>query len=800
MKISYNWLLEYIDTALSPHEIADKLTSVGLEVEEIYPFSTVPEGLEHLTVGLVKEVSQHPNADRLRLTKVDVGGPELLNIVCGAPNVAVGQKVVVATEGTVLHPVKGEPFTIKRSKIRGEASEGMICAEDEIGLGTSHEGIMVLDDTAEVGTAFSEYRKGYKDWIIEIGLTPNRVDAASHIGVARDLAALLNVPIKYPEDAVTFDQHDNDKLTVIIEDEQACPRYSGMVIKGVEVKESPDWLQNRLKAIGLNPINNIVDATNYVLHEMGHPLHAFDLDQVKGNRIVIKRSEKGQKFVTLDKQERELDGTELMICNAEEPMAMAGIFGGLKSGISEQTKDIFIESAYFNPSVVRAASRRHLLFTDASFRFERGADPNATLRALNRVAYLIRKTAGGTLVTPEYDEYPSMIYPAKIILKLDYLDKVAGMTMPRKEVRDILQAMEIKLLEERENEWLLEVPTFKTDVKRPIDVIEEILRIYSYDRLPVASTVKSIIQVDKIYEKEKKRQRINSYLVDLGFYEAYLLSFTREEDNSWYADKEPIPVLNPISAELGQLRNNLLIPGLRVLQHNLNRQQPDVKIFKWGYTHHRQKDQYMQQYHLAYWITGSVRGGNWHEKERKADFYYLKAITEQALGFTGISRYELQPLEQHPQFDYGFACIANGKTIGQLGRVSDKILKKMGIDQEVFYADFDADVFFGKRNKGLTYEAISRFPRVERDLALQVPKDLQYGDIRSLIGKVDNRLIKRISIFDVYEGEQLKEGLKSYAIRLEFEDKNQTLEDKEVDRIVGKIISRLEHELNVTIR
>jgi phenylalanyl-tRNA synthetase beta chain len=799
MKISYNWLQEYIDLKLSPQEIAEKLTSIGLEVDDLYPFSTTPDGLDQLTIGLVKEVRQHPNADRLRLTKVDVGGPELLNIVCGAPNVTEGQKVVVATEGIVLHPTKGESFTIKKSKIRGEASEGMICAEDEIGIGTGHEGIMVLRDDAEIGKAFSEYMRGYKDWVIEIGLTPNRVDAASHVGVARDLAALFNTKIKYPEGVVTFDQHEECNLKVIIEDKQACPRYSGMIIRGVTVKDSPDWLQNRLKAIGLNPINNIVDATNYVLHELGHPLHAFDLDEIKGDRIIIKRSEKDQKFVTLDKQERELDGTELMIWNAEEPMAMAGIFGGLKSGITEKTKDIFIESAYFSPSVVRAASRKHQLFTDASFRFERGADPNMTIRALNRVVAIILEVAGGILNVPEYDEYPQLILPANITLKLDYLDKVAGMTMPRKEVREILEAMEIKLLEEKENEWLLEVPTFKTDVKRPIDVVEEILRIYSYDRLPVASTVKSIVQVDKIYEKEKKRQRINSFLVDQGFFETYLLSFTKEEDNNWYSDREPVPVLNPISADLGQLRNNLLIQGLKVLQHNINRQQPDVRTFKWGYTHHKENNDYVQQYHLAYWVTGNVKGGNWHEKERKADFYYLKAITDKVLGFGGI-KYEIKQLEQHAQFDYGFAYIANGKTIGEIGKVSDAILKKLGIDQEVFYADFDGDVFFAKKRESMSYEAISRFPRVERDLALQVPKQLQYSDIRSLIEKVDNKLIRRISIFDVYQGEQLKEGLKSYAIRLEFEDKNQTLEDKVVDKIISKVISRLENELQVTIR
>jgi phenylalanyl-tRNA synthetase beta chain len=800
MKISYNWLKKYLNTDLSAQELAEKLTSVGLEVEEVHPYSTVPEGLENLTIGLVKEVSQHPNADRLRLTKVDVGGAELLNIVCGAPNVAAGQKVVVATEGTTIHPLKGEPFIIKRSKIRGEASEGMICAEDEIGIGSDHNGIMVLKEDARIGAPFSEYMPGYKDWIIEIGLTPNRVDAASHIGVARDLAALLNISVQYPKPQLLLDQAQTYPFEIKIEDTEACPRYSGLIIQGITVKESPEWLRNCLKVIGLNPINNIVDATNFVLHELGHPLHAFDLAKIKGNKIIVRRSEKGAKFTTLDKQERELDGTELMICNAGEPMALAGIFGGLESGISSSTTDIFIESAYFNPSVVRKAARRHGLFTDASFRFERGADPNGTLRALNRVASLIIEIAGGNALAPVYDEYPQPIQNIQIRLDYSYLNSIAGDEIPKTEVSAILKGLEMNILAEDEKGLLLEVPSFKSDVKRPVDLVEEVLRIYSFDRIPFGKRVKSVLQVDPGYHSGKRKSRISQFLADKGVHEAYILSFVKEEDNALYSGQDAVKVLNPLSADLAEVRNNLLIPGLRAIAYNLNRQQKNVSFFKWGHTHHQQENGRRQDYHLSMWFSGSQTAGNWHTQGRPVDFYELKAIVDQVCAFAKPGNYKTETVTpSYASYAMQYTGASGEKQVG-FGKVSEKLLRKLGIEQEVFYADFDASWLLEANNMSMEVRPISRFPKVERDLALQVPENLQYADIRNLIASTEKQLLKRISIFDVYEGKQLATGLKSYAIRLEFEDMEQTLEDKTIDQLMQKIIKRLDRELNVQIR
>jgi phenylalanyl-tRNA synthetase beta chain len=776
------------------------LTSVGLEVENLEYYSTLPEGVEQLVVGHVTEMVPHPNADKLKLTKVYTGGPELLNIVCGAPNVAQGQKVIVAKEGTLLHPVKGEPFTIKKSKIRGEVSEGMLCAEDEIGIGESHEGLLILPEDAEPGTSVIPYLKGYTDWRIEIGLTPNRVDAASHVGVARDLAALLGMKVKYPDTAVTLSPKHENNLEITIEDPKACPRYSGLVIKGIEVKESPEWMQDYLRVIGLNPINNIVDATNFVLHELGHPLHAFDLSKIEGKKIIIKKSDPGTKFITLDKQERELNGSELMICNAKAPMALAGIFGGMESGITAETKDIFIESAYFDPSTTRRSARRHGLFTDASFRFERGADPNITLKALGRVAKLIYEIAGGEIVGPVYDEYPDPIQPVRLKLDYQYLNDVAGAEIPEQNVKSILSDLEFNILKEDETGVQLEIPSYKTDVKRPIDVVEEVIRIYSFDNIPMPKQIKSIVQVDRLEHAEKLRKKISAFLIGQGFYEASMLSFVKSEDNRYFEETESIPVLNPISADLAEVRNNLLVPGLKAVSHNINRQQPDVRLFNWDYIHHKKIGDYKQEYRCDLWLTGNIQPGNWHDKAQKIDFYYLKGLVTSVMQLANRTEFE-ETTFSDAIFSYGIAITGpNEKVLGKYGRLQDKFLKSLDINQEVFYADLDAKALLKQHGTALKYDPISKFPRVERDLALVVPETLTYSDIRKLIEKTDNRILKKVSIFDVYKGEQLGAGLKSYAIRMEFEDKNQTLEDKTVDKVVQRVIYRLENELQVKIR
>ena len=800
MKISYNWLSNYIDSGLSPQETAEKLTSVGLEVEGLEHYSTLPKGIENLIVGHILELQQHPNADLLKLTKVDVGNGEPLSIVCGAPNVAAGQKVIVAREGVTVNPLSKEPFIIKKSKIRGEFSEGMLCAEDEIGLGESHAGLLILDENAKVGSPVAGYLNGYDDWILEIGLTPNRVDAASHIGVARDLAALLGKKLRYPHSEIAFSENKSPELKIEIEDTEACPRYSGLVIKNIEVKDSPEWLQNSLKAVGLNPINNIVDATNFILHEMGHPLHAFDLSMIEGNQIIIKRSTAGSSFTTLDKQERKLDGTELMICNANEPMAMAGVFGGLKSGINSETKDIFIESAYFNPSVIRRTSRKHQLFTDASFRFERGADPNVTIAALKRVAKLIQEIAGGEILKPVYDVYPEHIKPIQLKFDYIYLNSIAGAEIPTSDVKNILTGLDFAILEENNEGLLIEIPSFKTDVKRPIDVVEEVLRIYSFDKIIVTPQIKSIIQVDKLYHAEKLKKRISSVLIDQGFYETYMLSFVKEEDNRIFEEKISIPVINPISADLGFVKNNILIPGLRALQYNLNRQRSDVRIFNWDYIHSGEKGSFKQEYRLGLWMTGNTNPENWKSKAKKIDFYDLKSLAEAILTLSGQNDLQSQPFE-NALFSYGLTFQGSGqKTVATVGRLSDSLLKQMDIGQEVFYAEFDAKSLLKARKKELKYDAISKFPKVERDLALIVPDELTYGSIRGLIEKAESKIIKKVSIFDVYKGNQVGEGFKSYAVRMEFEDKTQTLEDKTIDKIISKIVYRLENELGVKIR
>jgi len=801
MKISYNWLSNYIiDTGLTPQETAEKLTSVGLEVEGLEHYSTLPKGIESLIVGHILELHQHPNADLLKLTKVDVGNDAPLSIVCGAPNVAAGQKVIVAREGVTVNPLSKEPFTIKKSKIRGEFSEGMLCAEDEIGLGESHAGLLILDENATPGQPVAKYLNGYEDWILEIGLTPNRVDAASHIGVARDLAALLGKKLKYPVAEIAYSDRQSPEIKIDIEDIEACPRYSGLVIKNIEVKDSPEWLQNYLQAVGLKPINNIVDATNFVLHELGHPLHAFDLSTIEGTRIIVKRSVPDSRFMTLDKQERILDGTELMICNANEPMAIAGVFGGLKSGINSGTKGIFIESAYFNPSVIRRTSRRHQLFTDASFRYERGADPNITIVALTRVAKLIQEIAGGDIINTIYDIYPERIKPIQLKFEFKYLNGIAGMEIPVSDVKNILTGLEFIIIEQDQNGLLIEIPSFKTDVKRPIDVVEEVLRIYSFDKIPISRQIKSIVQVDKLYHKEKQRKRISSFLIDRGFYETYMLSFVKEEDNRIFDEKQSVSVINPISADLGFVKNNILIPGLRALLHNLNRQRHDLSIFNWDHIHSTENGSFKQEYQLGIWMTGNTNPENWKNKPKKVDFYDLKSIVEAILTLSGQNDIQTQPLE-NSLFSYGLTFQGSGqKTIARVGRLSDSILKQLDIGQEVFYAQFDAKYLLKARKKELKYDAISKFPKVERDLALIVPEDLTYSSIRELIEKAEHKILKKVSIFDVYKGNQVAEGFKSYAVRMEFEDKTQTLEDKTIDKIISKIVYRLENEHGIKIR
>ena len=795
MKISYNWIGKYIHHQLSPQKLGEVLTSAGLEIEEITHFSLAPKGLEDLVVGHVKTVVPHPNADRLRLTTVDIGEENFLKIVCGAPNIAEGQKVIVAKVGALLHPSEGEPFTIKKSKIRGEESEGMICAEDEIGLGTSHEGVAVLKEDAKIGQAFLEYLNTFEDNIFEVSITPNRVDAASHIGAARDIAALIGTQVNYPAIAEIKNTKIAPELKIIIEDAEACPRYSGIIIKNIEVKDSPEWLQNSLRSIGLQPINNIVDVSNFVLHEMGHPLHAFDLSKIKGKEIHIKNAVAGTEFITLDKQVRKLDGSELMICNAEVPMALAGVFGGLESGINNTTKDIFIESAYFNPGRIRKTGRKHQLFTDASFRFERGADPNATIFAMLRAAKLIVEVSGGEIVPFIYDQYPVPIAPVQFDFDLDYLNKIAGIKIPEQEVKSILTALEIKIIQEQGNILTLEIPSFKIDVKRPIDVVEEVMRIYSFDKIPLPGLVKSVLQVDPLYTKEQLRKKLSHALVAHGFNEAFHLSFVNTNENK--NAEAAVQVMNPISTDLEFVRDNMLKPGLKSIAYNMNRQQSNVHLFEWGHTYHAKEEGFYQNTYLSIWISGLQNNESWYNKEKKpVDFYYLKGICEELIHLSGVKIPEYKEIEDNL---YEYAMKAGN--ILQMGKVSAACLKAADISKPVFYAEIAVESLLNKiKGKEVHYQAISRFPRMDRDLSLLVPAALKYDKIKEVIKKSGTSLLKDMFIFDVYQGEQVKQGFKSYSLRLEFEDKNETLEDKKVDKIISKIMENLEKELEVSIR
>ena len=770
------------------------MTRAGLEVDGIENFSLAPKGLDGLVVGFVKSATQHPNADKLKLTTIDIGGPELLKIVCGAPNVAEGQKVIVAQIGTKLFPIEGDPFVIKKSKIRGEDSEGMLCAEDEIGFGRSHEGLLILREDAIIGQPFKEYLNSYNDDVFEVSLTPNRVDASSHIGCARDVAALTGQKVKYPVVPILDGKSFAPEIKIIIEDKEACPRYSGIIVKNITVKDSPEWLQNSLKSIGLQPINNVVDVTNFVLHELGHPLHAFDLSKIKGNTIIIKNSVSSSEFITLDKQSRKLDGSELMIFNAEAPMAIAGVFGGLESGITNYTKNIFIESAYFNPSRIRKTSRKHQLFTDASFRFERGTDPNATIFAMLRAADLIAEVSGGEIVNCIYDEYPSVISPIRINFDLLYLRKIAGDEIPVDEVKNILESLEIKIISHKDSILELEIPTFKVDVKRPIDVVEEIMRIYSFDKIPLPSLVKSILQTDPLYSKEQLRKKLSAVLTGNGFSEACHLSFTGANEN--VSAENSVQVMNPISIGLEYIRDNMMKPGLKSVLHNINRQQNDVKLFEYGNTYHIKEGGFYQNSYLSFWITGNRHQESWYDKQKQVDFYYLKGVCEQVVKLAGVKLPEYKEGED-PGYEYSMIA---GKIL-TIGKLSAAVLKEADISKPVFYAEINMDVLLNKvKGKETHYSSISKFPRVDRDLSLSVPKELKYDAIKDLIKRSGSSLLQNIFIFDVYQGEQIRHGYKSYSIRLEFEDKTETLEDKKIDKVMKRILENLEKELDVRVR
>ncbi|QXV67283.1 phenylalanine--tRNA ligase subunit beta [Mucilaginibacter sp. 21P] len=798
MKISYNWLKEFIDTEKSPEEISKILTGTGLEVESLEKVQAIAGGLEGLVIGYVKETTQHPNADRLKVTKVDVGTGEDLQIVCGASNVAAGQKVVVATVGTMVHPTTGEPFKINKSKIRGEVSEGMICAEDEIGLGHSHEGIMVLDADVPVGKLAKEHFNVQDDYMYEIGLTPNRADAASHLGTARDIAAFLKIAVIKP-DVSAFKVDNNDlKIEVIVENEQASPRYSGLTISGLEVKESPDWLKQRLAVIGVRSINNVVDVTNYVLLELGQPLHAFDAAAIKGGKVAVKNVAEGTIFKTLDDVDRKLSADDLMICNADEPMCIAGVFGGAKSGVTEGTKAIFLESAYFNSVSVRKTAKRHGLKTDASFRYERGTDPDMTVFALKRAALLIQQVAGGQVSSEIFDHYPSPVAPFDVDVTFKNIDRLIGKAIGNETIKSILTSLDIKIVNETAEGLSLQVPPYRVDVTREVDVIEEILRLYGYNNVEIPTQIRASLNNSQRPEKDTVQNAISDLLSANGFNEMLANSLTKLA----YSDKpeSAVKIVNPLSSDLDAMRQTLLYSGLEAIAYNQNRKSPDLKFYEFGKVYATKEDKYIETQRFSVFITGNDAAEQWNQKQTQVSFYNLKAIVDGILQRLKITDYAVEDAT-YSKLAYGLQYILNGKQLVKFGTVAKDALKKVDLDKEVFYADFNFDVVLNAVRKNvIVYQEVSKFPAVRRDLSMLVDTAVTFGQLKQIAQRADKKLLKEIGVFDVYQGDKLPAGKKSYALSFILQDTEKTLTDKAIDAIMQKIIYNLGKEAGAEIR
>jgi phenylalanyl-tRNA synthetase beta chain len=799
MKISYNWLKEFISTDKSPEDISQILTGIGLEVESLEKVQAIPGGLEGLVIGYVKDAQQHPNADRLRVTKVDVGGPEDLQIVCGAHNVAAGQKVVVAVVGTTVHPTAGEPFKINKSKIRGEVSEGMICAEDEIGLGTDHAGIMELDADAPIGGPAKEYFKINDDYLYEIGLTPNRADATSHLGTARDIAAFLKIGVTKPDVSAFTVANQDRTIPVTIEAEAACPRYASVTITGLKVQDSPQWLKERLAVIGVRSINNIVDVTNYVLHELGQPLHAFDADAITDNQVLVKTYPEGTTFVTLDDVERKLSADDLMIGNAQEPMCIAGVFGGAKSGVKESTTAVFLESAYFNPVSVRKTSKRFGLKTDASFRFERGVDPNMTVFALKRAALLIQQVAGGIVSSEISDIYPASVEPFAVEVTYHNIDRLIGKSLGEDTIKSIITALDITIVEETAEGLSLNVPPYRVDVTREVDIIEEILRIYGYNNIEIPTQIRASLNNSQRPEKDTVQNAISELLSANGFNETLSNSLT----SSSYAESldNAVKLLNPLSNDLDIMRQTLLYSGLEAIAYNQNRRQADLKFYEFGKTYFFEDGKYVENQKFSIFISGSTQQEQWNQKTNPVSFYHLKATVEGILERLSISDYTVDEITDH-EFAYGLQYNYRGsKTLVKFGAVFPGALKKAGVEKEVFYADFNFDVLLNivRKNKIVNKE-ISKFPSVRRDLSMLVDTAVTFGQLKQIAQKTERKLLTDVSVFDVYQGDKLPAGKKSYALSFMLQDEEKTLTDKAIDGIMQKLIYNFGKEVGAEIR
>jgi len=804
MKIALNWLKKYINITQSPEELSETLTNTGLEVEGMEEIETVPGGLKGLVIGEVKTCIKHPNADKLSITTVDIGEEEAVQIVCGAPNVAAGQKVVVATVNSTLYPKPDEPFKIKKSKIRGEVSMGMICAEDEIGMGTSHDGIMVLDTDKANGTPAAEYFNIESDIVYEIGLTPNRADAMGHIGAARDIKAVTGEEVHFPS-ILDFEVENQDlEIKVELENKEACPRYSGVTISGVEVAPSPEWLQNALKSIGLQPINNVVDVTNFVMHELGQPLHAFNADKIKGNTIKVKNLAEGTKFITLDEKERKLSEKDLMICDGDSnPLCIAGVFGGIDSGVKDDTTKVFLESAYFSADSVRKTSQTHQLKTDASFRYERGTDPNITVYALKRAALLIQEVAGGKISSEIQDVYPTEIADRQIAMKYKNIDRLIGKKLEKDEIHTILTRLDIETESKTEEGFTAIVPPYRVDVTREADVIEEIIRIYGFNNIDLPETLSSSYmasfpEVDPV----KMKKEAGLLLTANGFQEIMTNSLTKSkfsETLDGFNQEENVEILNKLSEDLGVMRQDLMFTALDVLAYNINRRQTDLKFYEFGKIYKKINAKYKEEMRLGIYLTGKNEAENWIRKNESVKFHDLYSAVLKI--FNKFNAESIENEEFHDDcFDYGLKLKINRKTVAELGKISKKALKLSGLKQEVFYANINWDALLKLVNTNIKFEAVSKFPEVKRDLSLVIDENISYDEIKKISLKQAQYLISNIDVFDVYQGDKIEKGKKAYALTFTLQDKTKTLTDKIIDKTMDKLMKAFEKEIGAVIR
>jgi phenylalanyl-tRNA synthetase beta chain len=816
MKISYNWLKEYLDISMDTKKVSEILTNIGLEVEGEELFESVKGGLEGFLIGEVITCEKHPNAKKLSITTVNVGSNELLKVVCGAPNVAEGQKVVVATVGTTIY-MGNDSFKIKRSKIRGEESAGMICAEDELGLGAGHEGIMVLDHNAKVGMAAKDYFRVESDTIFEIGLTPNRIDAASHYGVARDLAAYIsqNQKINLRKPLVNNFKIDStdSKINVSVENNEACHRYSGLSISNIKVDESPEWLKTRLLSIGQIPINNIVDITNFVLHELGQPLHAFDADKITGNEVIVKTLGDGTSFKTLDELERKLSEKDLMICNASDGMCIAGVFGGADSGVTGETRNIFLESAYFNPVSVRKTAKHHGLNTDSSFRFERGTDPNNTVYALKRAAMLIKELAGGQINSNIIDIYPEPVQDFKIKVDFKQIDRLIGNSIEKENIKHILEALEIRVVNETDEGLTVLVPPYRVDVQREADLIEEILRIYGYNYVTMSNHVNSTITHYRKPDEHKLKNLISDFLAANGFNEIMCNSLSRE---AYYNNLSNLPVsnavkiFNPLSQDLNVMRQTLLFGGLETIAYNSNRRNADLKLFEFGNSYRFDKEKettdplrkYDEREHLSLFICGRKNSNSWINPETRSDFFEIKTFVDLTLKRLGydIRKFEVAEISNE-LLSVGLEYKLNQKVLVAFGLVESTLKNRFEIEDDIYYAEFNWNLSFKfLKNHKVSFDELPKYPEVKRDLSMIVDKELKFEQLQKLAYKTEKKLLRRINIFDVYSGENIPAGKKSYAISFFLQDMTKTLNDKYIDKVMSGLIKAFERELNAEIR